>query len=173
MTERKERILAVALELFANEGFNRTSTKRIAEQAEVSEGLLFKHFGNKKGILEAIIDQLGQKMKASEQMLSELDDPKEVLSMSIHMPFELTDEEADFWRLQFKLKWDVAYENPNKMDGYLNILTQSFEKLGYENSEIEAVLFSNQIEMLMLEILRGNREKIEPVRDFLLSKYVS
>ena len=46
MTDKKENILKSALELFANEGVNATSTNRIAIKANVSEGLIFKHFKN-------------------------------------------------------------------------------------------------------------------------------
>ncbi|MFT5243346.1 MAG: AcrR family transcriptional regulator, partial [Psychroserpens sp.] len=43
MTDKKEQILKSALELFANEGVNATSTNKIAKYAAVSEGLIFRH----------------------------------------------------------------------------------------------------------------------------------
>ena len=55
MSSKKEKILAVALELFANEGFSATSTNKIAKEAGVSEGLIFRHFESKKGLLHAIM----------------------------------------------------------------------------------------------------------------------
>ena len=55
MNDRKERILGSALELFANQGYNATATIKIARHADVSEGLIFKHFGNKRGLLDAIL----------------------------------------------------------------------------------------------------------------------
>ena len=41
MTDKKEKILNAALELFANDGYNVTSTSKIAKTAGVSEGLIF------------------------------------------------------------------------------------------------------------------------------------
>ena len=57
MTEKKEKILQAALELFAKEGFYATSTSKVAKTAGVSEGLIFRHFGNKEGLLHAVLDE--------------------------------------------------------------------------------------------------------------------
>ncbi len=57
MTDKKEKILQAALELFAEEGFKPTSTSKIAKKAGVSEGLIFSHFCNKDGLLQAIIKE--------------------------------------------------------------------------------------------------------------------
>jgi len=44
MTEKQEKIIKSALELFALEGYAATSTRKAAERAGVSEGLIFRHF---------------------------------------------------------------------------------------------------------------------------------
>jgi len=49
-----ERILRVGKNLFANRGYEHTSTSAIARQAGTSESQLMKHFGSKAGLLEAI-----------------------------------------------------------------------------------------------------------------------
>jgi len=49
-----DRILGVAKTLFANRGYEHTSTSAIARQAGTSESQLMKHFGSKAGLLEAI-----------------------------------------------------------------------------------------------------------------------
>jgi len=49
-----ERILRVAKTLFANRGYEHTSTSAIARVAGTSESQLMKHFGSKAGLLEAI-----------------------------------------------------------------------------------------------------------------------
>src|SRR5258708_35357405 len=48
------RILRVSKSLFANRGYEHTSTSAIGRQAGTSESQLMKHFGNKAGLLEAI-----------------------------------------------------------------------------------------------------------------------
>ena len=61
MTDKKEQILIAALELFAEEGYNAISTSKIAKRAKVSEGLIFRHFDNKKGLLDALILEATEK----------------------------------------------------------------------------------------------------------------
>ena len=51
----RERILASAERLFAERGFDRTSTARIAEAAGVPHGLIFYHFKTKMDLLLAVI----------------------------------------------------------------------------------------------------------------------
>jgi len=50
----RERILATAERLFAERGFDRTSTARIAAAAEVPHGLIFYHFRTKMDLLLAV-----------------------------------------------------------------------------------------------------------------------
>lgn len=66
---RKEDIYSAALSLFAQKGFQQTTTAAVAREAGVAEGLIFHHFGTKAGILAAILNEvaddfLGQAEKA-------------------------------------------------------------------------------------------------------------
>lgn len=49
--ESRDRILKASLHLFAQRGFDGTTTKEIARVAQVAEGTIFRHFHNKKAIL--------------------------------------------------------------------------------------------------------------------------
>ena len=51
-----DRILLAAKALFAQSGFENTSTISIARLAQTSESQIIKHFGNKEGLLEAIFE---------------------------------------------------------------------------------------------------------------------
>lgn len=55
--DTRSRILKSALYLFARKGFDGTTTKELAEKAQVAEGTLFRHFINKKAILIEIATQ--------------------------------------------------------------------------------------------------------------------
>lgn len=52
-----DRILESAIQLFAEKGFNGTTTKEIAEVAEVNESLIFRHFSTKRELYGAIIEK--------------------------------------------------------------------------------------------------------------------
>lgn len=49
--------MSAARDLFWEQGFERTSTRQIAERAGVSEGILFHQFGSKKGLFESLADE--------------------------------------------------------------------------------------------------------------------
>jgi AcrR family transcriptional regulator len=55
-TEQKTRvkILHTARQLFAQKGFDNTTTKELAERSGIAEGTLFRHFATKKSILEEV-----------------------------------------------------------------------------------------------------------------------
>ena len=58
--DKRERLAAAARPLFAERGFANTTTADIAAAAGVSEGLLFHHFGSKRGILGALAESFGR-----------------------------------------------------------------------------------------------------------------
>src|SRR5215204_5691232 len=53
---RREQILKTALGLFAAQGFDATSTKQIAKEAGIAEGLIFHYFPTKASLLTAILE---------------------------------------------------------------------------------------------------------------------
>ena len=52
MKDRRAKIADVALLLFIERGYHATSTRLIAYEAGVSEGLIFRHYTNKEGLLK-------------------------------------------------------------------------------------------------------------------------
>jgi AcrR family transcriptional regulator len=52
--ERREAIIRAVRRVFAERGFHGTTTRALAEAAEVSEALLFKHFPNKEALYSAM-----------------------------------------------------------------------------------------------------------------------
>lgn len=56
-SETRTRILKAALRLFARQGYDGTTTRDLAETANVAEGTLFRHFSNKKAILIEVATQ--------------------------------------------------------------------------------------------------------------------
>ena len=54
--ERREQLIDVAVEMFASNGFEGTTTKAIAQAAGVTEALIFRHFATKEDLYTAILD---------------------------------------------------------------------------------------------------------------------
>ena len=172
MTDKQEKILEAALELFANEGYAATATSKIAKKASVSEGLIFRHFENKQGLLDALIMEAEVRLgKIFGPILFE-SDPKLVIRKTIELPFRGVDSrEIDFWKLQFILKWQPDYNNPDKMKPLIDKLKAAFEELDYQEPANEAELLNHIIESVSTEILKGNMDQESSFMDFLLRRY--
>ncbi len=52
-----KRILDAAMQLLVRKGYRATTTKEIAEKANVSEATIFRNFKNKQGLVEALLSQ--------------------------------------------------------------------------------------------------------------------
>ncbi|REE70670.1 TetR family transcriptional regulator [Paenibacillus taihuensis] len=55
MTEKQAKILASAIEVFAEKGYAASSTSEIAQRAGVAEGTIFRHYKTKKELLLSIV----------------------------------------------------------------------------------------------------------------------
>lgn len=171
MINKKEKILLSALELFANDGFNATSTSKIANHAGVSEGLIFRHFTNKNALLDAIMKSAEEKVLVLFATILQQNDAKSVIQKTIELPFSIHESEYDFWKLQFKLKWEEKYNNPQKMQPLVEKLTWAFTELKYEIPALEAQHLSQILEVISTEILKGNLKNQKQFKIFLLNKY--
>lgn len=55
--ERREQLIDVARELFAQKGFEGTSVEEIAATAQVSKPVVYEHFGGKEGLYAVVVDR--------------------------------------------------------------------------------------------------------------------
>ncbi|MBD7920189.1 TetR/AcrR family transcriptional regulator [Cellulomonas sp. Sa3CUA2] len=63
--ERRSQLLTIALDLFATEGFHHVSMDDIAERAEVSKPVLYRHFPSKLDLYLAVVDEQGADLLAA------------------------------------------------------------------------------------------------------------
>ena len=56
-SQRREQLLDVSRQLFAEKGFEGTSVEEIAARAQVSKPVVYEHFGGKEGIYAVVVDR--------------------------------------------------------------------------------------------------------------------
>ncbi|HEY3681980.1 MAG TPA: helix-turn-helix domain-containing protein [Streptosporangiaceae bacterium] len=61
-SDTKERIQQVALELFAERGYDKTSLKDVAARLEITRPALYYHFKTKEDILNGVVADLGSSL---------------------------------------------------------------------------------------------------------------
>ncbi|GAB4243105.1 MAG: hypothetical protein Tsb0034_20830 [Ekhidna sp.] len=173
MTERQEKILHAALELFAEEGFKGTSTSKVAKRAGVSEGLIFRHFTNKEGLLEAIIKMGEEQAKVLFADIVLEPDPKELLRKYIELAVKVKNDRSalEFWKLQFKIKWELEVYGEHKLTEIEDALIRAFEQLRFNHPEQEANLLITLMDGLATRAILQENYDLESAIEFLKTKY--
>ena len=87
-----DRILLAGKHLFAQNGFENTSTVAIAREAGTSESQLMKHFGSKQGLLIAIFDRGWASMNERIQAIRAVSAAERLLSVLEAITFELEND---------------------------------------------------------------------------------
>ena len=76
------KILTAALDLFVDKGYHNVSIHEVQKQANVSIGSIYKHFGGKEGIAQALYNHI----------LNEVDEMIDRVTMDINTPIEQLEE---------------------------------------------------------------------------------
>ncbi len=71
----RQRLIQAALELFARHGVTETTTRQIADLAAVNEVTLFRQFGNKHGLLLAVIEDAAAFTQWSQSLVQQAGQP--------------------------------------------------------------------------------------------------
>jgi AcrR family transcriptional regulator len=66
----RHRILVAATELFARQGFHKTTTADLAAAIGMTQGALFYHFPNKEALLHAVLERLARGLDAYRALLT-------------------------------------------------------------------------------------------------------
>lgn len=71
MQETRAALLATARKVFSERGYAETSMDDLTAQAGLTRGALYHHFGDKKGLLAAVVEQIDAEMDARLQAISD------------------------------------------------------------------------------------------------------
>jgi len=161
---KRAQIIQSALTLFSKMGFDATSTSKVAEHAGVSEGLIFRHFENKLGLLTAVMQLGGERVHAFAKEIQLLESPQEQIQTIVELPFHIQESEYPFWKLMYSLKWQNQYYDSSAVQPIRDILIHAFKKLKYSNPEIEADLIGAYMDgfatTLLLKYAEIDKEKL-------------
>lgn len=99
--ERRAALIASALRLFSERGVEASTTREIAAGADTTERTLFKHFGSKQGLVQAVVEEVSITM-VREASFARIRDPR---------PFT-RDELADWHRAFLTERVEAALRAP-------------------------------------------------------------
>jgi AcrR family transcriptional regulator len=175
----KEIILQTALQLFGEQGYDRTPTSQIAKEASVSEGLIFRHFGNKAGLLEAILQEGLTKIAVTMEAYTDASsDPQGAILQHIERSLTAIQEQEQFWRLATKIRFqtEVGQVAGAKMEEVkrfiLQHLSENFRRLGAEAPEAEALMLFALIDGVCIHWLQDTvHYPLDSMKKLLLKKH--
>lgn len=103
--ERREQLIDAAIQVLANEGLGRATTRNITEQANLALGAFHYAFRSKDELLESVIERV---VSATERVLQDAvedvrDDPNRAIPRMLEEFWNFIDETPDLQLAQYEL----------------------------------------------------------------------
>ena len=127
--DRREQILEVATGLFAQQGFQGTTTKLIAEKSGVTEALIFRHFPGKEELYWAVIERKIDCAAPLERLLENLEAGGDDLEILSRVAFEVLDRRAKDQTLSRLLLFSALEKHELSERFFRNYIANYFEVL--------------------------------------------
>jgi AcrR family transcriptional regulator len=98
--QRRQQLLDVGRELFAERGYEATSIEEIAVRADVSKPVVYEHFGGKEGLYAVVVDREMQRLlERFTSAFSIGGHPRELLERAALVLLDYIEEETDGFRV--------------------------------------------------------------------------
>jgi AcrR family transcriptional regulator len=101
---RRQEILAAAAQVFAKKGYANSTTKEIADEADIAEGTLYNYFSGKRDILLAVADETKTPMQLAVQQAEALEIGAAMISM-FESAFDISEARLPFIRTLLTEAW--------------------------------------------------------------------
>jgi AcrR family transcriptional regulator len=176
--ERREQLLDVGRALFAEKGFDATSTEEIAARAGVSKPVVYEHFGGKEGVYAVVVDrEMSDLLDRLTRALS-AGHPRELVERAALALLTYIEEEADGFRVLTRDS-PVAGSTSGTFSSLLNDIASQVEHIlarEFEAGEMQADLAPMYAQMLVgMVALTGQwwLEEREPTREVVAAHLVN
>ncbi|MFY9562576.1 MAG: TetR/AcrR family transcriptional regulator [Terriglobales bacterium] len=127
--DRREQILDVATLLFAQQGFQGTTTKLIAEKSGVTEALIFRHFPSKEELYWAVIERKIDCAAPLERLLENLEAGGDDLEILSRVAFQVLERRAKDQTLSRLLLFSALEKHELSERFFRNYIANYFEVL--------------------------------------------
>ena len=171
MTYKKQAILDSAQYLISSQGYDATSTRSIAKRAKVSEGLIFRHFENKEGLMKSLLKRGEVTMEEPILNIESLTHPKVIMKHLIGLPFNLNEVQRDFLKIYYPLRFKFKYDQPEFLSRIHDKALAAFKSLDYTDPNSETETFMMILEGALVYMVLEKSSQPFIVFETLLLKY--
>jgi len=167
-SERRRMILDAALQTFVEFGYHKALMETIAERAEVTKPILYRHFPSKLDLLLAIIDRTGEDLRRSllQPESSEMDWITAIRS-SVRSYFDFVEREESGFRLIYATDLNVDPRTQEKVTeirtAMIDVVNQRMryytdtELVSDEQMYITAVMVVGMVESTVINWLNNRK----------------
>lgn len=97
--ERREQLLDVGREVFAERGYQAASIEEIAQRANITKPVVYEHFGGKEGLYAVIVDRELQRLLERITRALDADHPRVMLEQAALGFLSYIEKESDGFRI--------------------------------------------------------------------------
>ena len=171
-SNKRTRIIAAAVDVFADKGFNAARVSDIAKRAGVADGTIYLYFKNKEDLLLSVFEEKMDELKAS--LMAELDQHHDILdkirAFARHHFRAVREQRAVAEVLQVELRLSKKFMGdykPDKLFAYLGVLMELVRE-GQKRGQIRAdvdpfttgwAFFGALEEIGLLYVIASKRER--------------
>ena len=146
---RREQILETAAHLFARKGFQGTTTREIAQHAQINEAILFRHFSTKEELYWTVIEHQCERGRGSELVTKYLNSDLPAEQVFVSIAQGLLDARQKDFTLGRLLLYSALEQHELSRRFFRTHIADFFEVLaGYIQRQIDAGKFRETDPML-------------------------
>jgi AcrR family transcriptional regulator len=157
--------------MFSDSGYKATATSSIAKFSGVSEGLIFRHFNNKEGLLKAVLKNSKKNINKIFDPLNDLKHPRVLLKHMISIPFNISQSNMIYCKLFNKLKWESSLEIDSIFEPIRARAEEAFKLLNFEDPKSETETLLLILDGVLSKVILNKFETKLIVHDNLIKKY--
>lgn len=172
--DKKNQLIDIATELFAERSYDNTPLSIICETANVSKGLISHHFGSKDGLLREIF------MKKTEEMINidteKHTTPQEQLVALLEIYFLQLNNDKQFFQLMLNLilnpkTREILRDLIAKRSSFAHEMIQNiFKEIDPKNAQVLRYMFIAELDGVTINYLYEDFP-LQEVKNHLINKY--
>ena len=169
--EKTHRIRKVALELFAQQGYQNTTIEQIAQSASCSKGLVLYKFQSKKNLLDSILLNSISEILENHNPFNDNTSYNKADDIYIKS-MDVLNHDMNFWKLVYLIVFNKSMFNrqfqliKQKIDVPFNeLVTEYFRSNNYNNVEYNSSLFTNLVNGVYVGVLFRNNHDLTSIRN--------
>ena len=168
------KILTAALDLFVDKGYHNVSIHEVQKQAEVSIGSIYKHFGGKEGVAQALYKHILNEVDVMiDLVIKDIHTPVEQLEEIIKRLFEHTETHKKIISFIFHSKHaDFLADQPLICDAAPFVKIRSITAQAIKNGDIKDIDVSVATSIIMGGAIRMIQLRLDGLIEKPLTDYI-